>query len=172
MKKIVIILLLLGLGYWVYTGPARPLRIHSSFSYPVLKKYEEMKFKRGQVKKGDEPIRSGKVLVAQFSKYDISVHGSTFELPRKLQAVSPEELETLVKVTIATVPREKRIPTGNGMFVSTLENKTMTWISFCHIPSGELLGGVTRDGALTAEEIAKVVLKAQNTPIGSATPSS
>ncbi len=169
MKKVVL-LILLALGFWIYTGPARPLRIHSNFSYTVLKKYEEMKFERDQVKKGAPPIRSGKILVAQFSKYDISVHGATFELPRELQAVDPDELETLVKVTIATVQQERSIPTGNGMFVSTLEEKTLTFISFCHIPTGQLLGGLNRDGALTAEEIAEVVLSAKNTPIVSASP--
>ncbi len=84
--------------------------------------------------------------------------------------MDPDELETLVKVTIATVQQERSIPTGNGMFVSTLEEKTLTFISFCHIPTGQLLGGLNRDGALTAEEIAEVVLSAKNTPIVSASP--
>jgi hypothetical protein len=107
MKKFVVLLILLAVGYYLYQGPLAPLIQAGEFPLKVLKEYEDtlMVFRgsKGSPKKpppeGTKPYRKGKVVVLDSAMHlEPRLQSAFFDLDEKLRAANPDEVGTVVIV--------------------------------------------------------------------------
>lgn len=136
MKKLVFLLILLALGYYLYQGPLAPLIQAGEFPLKTLKEYED-KLLVFSGSKGEPrepapegaPRRRGKVVVLDSVMHlEPRLQGSFFALDQELRAANPEEVETVILVHF--------VPSMGGGLGAPHQ---LYWGSF-EWPSGKCLG--------------------------------
>lgn len=137
MKKLVFLLILLAVGFYLYQGPLAPYVAAGEFPLKLRKQYEDSLIEyRGSIAvpkdesmEDSPPKRKGKVVVIDSAMHmEPSIHSAYYNLDETLRASSPEELGSVIMVVF--------VPASGGGLGAP---HRLYWASFAW-PSKKCLG--------------------------------
>jgi hypothetical protein len=134
------------------------MRMSLNFDFEAIKSYDGILLDaKKSSKRSPKATCKGQVVIVSINRQMLSLHSASYDLPKEIRAVSPNEVDTVVAIQQARVMDQKRV--GSSGARST-EMKTISTLTFLDLKSKTITGFVKSDKPLNSEEISKIVVDA------------